>query len=121
MDQLFFIEGWFLHFDSSLPKNKGDRARIRTTKSGKSANSFHCLEYFFWMYGDDVGELNIYLVNDGQVPDQPQLPLKGSTGQGWIKMSATIPFGESTEFELIVEAVAGDERGGKPVVPSNYS
>ena len=124
-----------MHFDSSLPKKEGDRARIRTIKSGKTANSLHCLEYFFWMYGDHVGELNIYLVYDGEVPDQPQLPLKGSTGQGWIKLSATIPFGATTEFEvidrnlkqsrglnnliksvlilkLIIEAVAGDQRGG---------
>ena len=49
------------------------------------SNTGHCLEWYYHMYGDDIGELNVYVVpQGGKVGDYlPVWSTEGDKGNAW--------------------------------------
>ncbi len=68
-----------------------------------------CLRFYVYMYGSDVGTLNVYVKNDQK---QHQLyRLMGNQGDAWKKNKLTIEHSEwrlKSNISLIFEAIRGD-------------
>jgi hypothetical protein len=100
-----------MSIDSSIPNRKGFKARLNSPLVTKSGNSVHCLTFAYFMYGDNVGSLIVYMstIFDG-------LSLKynftGSKGNQWIKQLSTITFATKLDFQIIFEGVIGDGNKG---------
>ena len=97
--------------DSSIPNRKGFKARLESPSVIKSGSSVHCLSFAYFMYGDNVGSLIVYMstIIDG-------LSLKynftGSKGNRWFKQLSTITFATNLDFQIIFEGVIGDGTKG---------
>jgi len=94
----------------SKPNRKGQKARIQSVTNSKSSNSVHCLRFAYYMYGDNVGSLNIYL---GTFGSQPSHSLTGSKGNQWNRYQLDLMFGDNIDFYVIFEGVVGDSLKGK--------
>ena len=100
-------DGFYLHVDSGLPKQAGDSAMIISPTVPKSNMSVHCLEFAYFMYGDDVGTLNLYVTPGAVSPTSPVFKLTGSRGKDWFLQKLTFFFNSNFDLTLWLEAVVG--------------
>ena len=107
------LDGWYMFIDSSKPNRKGQKARIQSVTNSKSNNSVHCLRFAYYMYGDNVGSLNIYL---GTFGSQPSNSITGSKGNQWNRYQLDLMFGDNIDFYVIFEGVIGDSLKGKKLI-----
>lgn len=56
------------------------------------------------MYGDNVGDLNVYINPNGDstVPSNPNYKLSGSKGNQWNLEQITMNFNQSLPFNVII-------------------
>ena len=84
----------FLYIESSLPRNKGDKAFFET----QIVPSFYnCLTFDYHMYGKNMGRLNIYsqLENDREIL---KWRLGGDHGNQWHQ--ARVPVEEDYPYKV---------------------
>ena len=79
---------------------KGSKARIISPLIKKSGYSQHCLEYAYYMNGEDVGQLNLYIKVGPGIPSTPSRTLIGSWGPFWIKDRITFNLNVQVDFEV---------------------
>ena len=89
-----------MFIDSSIPSRKGQKARIISVTKTKSSNSVHCLRYAYYMYGDNVGDLNMYIGSPGSLPPNPSFTLTGSKGNQWFRQQLTVTFNINLDFNV---------------------
>jgi hypothetical protein len=102
------LDGWYMFIDSSKPNRKGQKARIQSVTNSKSSNSVHCLRFAYYMYGDNVGSLNIYLGTSSNRPSFPSYTLTGSKGNEWFRQRLTVTFNANVDFYVVFEGKVGD-------------
>lgn len=68
-------------------------------------NSIHCLQFAYFMYGDNVGDLNVYInpKADNSVPPVPNYKISGSKGNQWNFEKITMNFNETLGFNVILK------------------
>ena len=89
-----------MFIDSSIPNRKGQKARVKSVTITKSSNSVHCLRFAYYMYGDNVGTMNVYLSTGTSVPTIPSYSLTGSKGNQWFRQQLTINFNSNLDFSV---------------------
>ena len=65
-------------------RSVGDNAKLQLVVPGSMSNSTTCLTFFFNMYGDGMGTLNVFS------GDTMILALIGDHGESWIKETRTV-------------------------------
>ena len=53
--------GYYMYIETSLPRAAGDNAKLELSVSGNGELS--CLKFYYHMYGDSMGTLNVYSGN----------------------------------------------------------
>jgi hypothetical protein len=101
-----------MFIDSSIPNRAGQKARINSITNTKATNSVHCLRFGYYMYGDNVGSLNMYVGTSNGLPSNPSFSLTGSKGNQWFRQQLTITFNINTDFYVVFEGVVGDSSKG---------
>ncbi|KAL9953498.1 hypothetical protein ACROYT_G040921 [Oculina patagonica] len=74
--------GYYMYIETSSPRVAGDNAKLELSVSGNGALS--CLKFYYHMYGDTIGTLNVY--NGKAVVFKSS----GSHGNNWIKAEINI-------------------------------
>ncbi len=85
----FFISGHYLYLEGSTPRKEGDRARLISTKTVKSEHK--CLKFFYFMYGSEIGELNVYLKYGVSGKDILIWSLQEEQGKEWKRAMVPLP------------------------------
>jgi hypothetical protein len=94
-------EGVYLYLESSRPAKQGDKA-ILTSEYLQSTSS-SCFSLWYFMYGKNVGELNIYFDNITLVPGLKLKNITGEQGFQWFQLQTDIS--SQSEFRIAIEAV----------------
>ena len=71
-----------MYIETSSPRQRGDNAKLQVSVSGNGTAA--CLVFYYHMYGDTIGTLNVYSGNE--------LVFNVSANQGnyWIRARKTI-------------------------------
>ncbi|KAI8512340.1 hypothetical protein Bbelb_089790 [Branchiostoma belcheri] len=109
--------GSYMYIETTSPRQPGDIARLN---SPVLSTDTRCLEFWYHMYGDGIGELSVYQSSS----DSSQLgtPLWSLTGdQGNVWHNATIVFeavrGSTARGDIAIDDVSGRTTScGGPVV-----
>ncbi|CAF0741635.1 unnamed protein product, partial [Brachionus calyciflorus] len=104
--------GWYLYIDSSLPNQPNRKARIRSIMVTKSANSASCLQFAYFLFGDNVGKLNMYITPGSGIPANPAFTVEGSKGNAWLIEKFSLNFGINFSFDIVLEGIVGDGAKG---------
>ena len=80
-----------MYIETSLPRDAGDNAKLELYVSGNGELS--CLEFYYHMYGDAMGTLNVFTGN------ALIFSLSGNHGNHWKKAEATINLDNTVSFK----------------------
>ncbi|CAF1515641.1 unnamed protein product, partial [Adineta steineri] len=101
--------GHFIFLEASYPAEEGERARIASPVL--NSTGFSCELRFYWhMYGDDIGALNIYTRTTFGGEMDKIWSKDYNVGDFWNR--AEIVLMENEPFQVVLEAVVGDGYGG---------
>ncbi|XP_070566390.1 MAM and LDL-receptor class A domain-containing protein 1-like [Ptychodera flava] len=100
-------QGGYIFIESSNPRVENDTARIESSTLSNTANL--CLQFWYHMYGPDVGTLNVY-IQENSIRGNAVWTRKGTHGDVWHYGYYNLPILNS--FQIIFEGVRGiDYRG----------
>ncbi|XP_013414005.1 MAM and LDL-receptor class A domain-containing protein 1-like [Lingula anatina] len=94
--------GKYAHIEASYPRKPNEVARLYSPEFSFSPQQ-RCLNFFYHMYGKDIGRLNVYLHIDGATVQM--WSLTGEQGNAWYRANATLPCGR---YEIMFEGVMGN-------------
>ncbi|CAM4935869.1 unnamed protein product [Rotaria socialis] len=97
-------QGKYLMIETSLPTKPGDRARLRSLIFDGTNGDAKCFRFWFHMYGDSIGTLNVY-VFDGTY--KRIWSLSGNRGNNWYE--GQVSYISSTPYQIIMEAISGKD------------
>ncbi|XP_060243551.1 MAM domain-containing glycosylphosphatidylinositol anchor protein 2 isoform X2 [Meriones unguiculatus] len=106
-------EGFYMYIETSRPRLEGEKARLLSPVFSIApknpygpTNTAYCFSFFYHMYGQHIGVLNVYLRLKGQTTiENPLWSSSGNKGQRWNEAHVNIyPI---TSFQLIFEGVRG--------------
>nr|XP_039270832.1 MAM and LDL-receptor class A domain-containing protein 1-like [Styela clava] len=99
--------GHFIYFDSSRSMPANDKAQIISYSQPKSttSDSRMCIEWYYHMFGPNVGTLNVYRVLTKNGNKWKFWTRSGSSGNQWVYNFFS--FISNDDFSLIFEAVRG--------------
>ncbi len=101
-------EGVYLYAESSYPAILGDKAIISSEFLDKT-NTMGCFGLWYFMHGDDVGSLNVYM-NDTVTGSRLMAGLNGEQGFAWQRLQVDVQ--SPNEFRIYIEATIGDGFNG---------
>jgi hypothetical protein len=93
------LDGWFIYIDSSS-NLKDEVARIRSIMITRSTSTISCMQFWYFMYGDDVGKLNMYITTGSSIFSNPTYSLIGTKGQYWINQKLSFTFSNNFDFDV---------------------
>ena len=106
-------KGYYIYVDAS--KNKlGDKGRILSPEinSTLSKNS-HCLQFYYHLYGDEIGQLNVQLKTPAGLTGNPIWKRTTQHGNLWLKGHVTIPPAANfATYQIAFEAIVGKGKKG---------
>jgi len=76
---LYIFIGHYLYIEGSYPRQPGDVARIESFEHAPTKGS--CFEFYYNMFGDGIGTLNIYIRRGKKVDSKPVWSLSGEQGK----------------------------------------
>ena len=79
-----------MYIETSSPRVAGDNAKLQFSVPGNGGLS--CLEFYYHMYGDTMGTLNVFSGNT------VVFSLSGNQGNYWIKAEKTIYLHNTVSF-----------------------
>ena len=71
-----------MYIETSSPRRQGDNAKLQVSVSGNGSAA--CLVFYYHMYGDTTGTLNVYSGNE------LVFNVSGNQGLYWIRAMKTI-------------------------------
>ena len=71
-----------MYIEASSPRRQGDKAKLQVSVSGNGAPA--CLRFYYHMYGDSMGSLNVFSGNS------KLFIASGNQGNMWKKFTQTI-------------------------------
>ena len=77
----YALAGYYMYIEASLVR-QGENAKLQVSVSGNGAAA--CLVFFYHMYGDAIGTLNVYSGNE------LVFIVSGNQGNYWIRARTTI-------------------------------
>ncbi|XP_071851180.1 MAM and LDL-receptor class A domain-containing protein 1-like isoform X5 [Apostichopus japonicus] len=101
--------GYFV-FANAAFKAEGSEARLASPPY--SVRGVHCLSFFYFMYGDDIGTLYIYKQDSGDQFVPPIWVKSGDHGIYWRQGEVEIHPTLDTDFKIYFEVLAGSSLEG---------
>ncbi|KAM8783737.1 MAM domain-containing glycosylphosphatidylinositol anchor protein 2 isoform 2-T2 [Rhynchonycteris naso] len=106
-------EGFYMYIETSRPRLEGEKARLLSPVFSIAprnpygpTNTAYCFSFFYHMYGQHIGVLNVYLRLKGQTTiENPLWSSSGNKGQRWNEAHVNIY--PVTSFQLIFEGIRG--------------
>ena len=77
-----------MYIETSYPRGRGDKARL-TSQSYTAVKGGQCFRFWYHMYGNDIGTLNVY-VKVGNNLGIPVWVRSGNRGNVWKVSQITI-------------------------------
>lgn len=77
-----------MYIESSAPRKPGQKAWLVSRQIGFTQPQ--CVSFYYNMYGDHIGSLNVYVKTGAQLPSTPVWSLSGNQGQQWLLGQATV-------------------------------
>ena len=84
----YIISGKFMYIESSAPRRPGQKAWLVSKQIGFSTPM--CLNFYYHMYGTQIGSLNVYVKTGVALPSTPVWTKSQNQGQMWNLAQATI-------------------------------
>ncbi|XP_076116199.1 MAM and LDL-receptor class A domain-containing protein 1-like isoform X1 [Mytilus galloprovincialis] len=97
-------KGYYMHIETSSPRLQGDKARLVSLEQ-TSSSSDRCVTFWYHMYGQDTGTLNVYLQTNG-ITGKPVWRKKGEQGNAWRLGEFDIP-AKSGRVSIVFEGIRG--------------
>lgn len=95
MFQFLHVLGHYLFIEASAPRQPGDNAQLQSPLF--SPTTAKCLNFWFIMYGADIGNLRVYLRAQNSTSTATKIwDLFGDHGNSWMK--GEVPFFSSKPF-----------------------
>ncbi|KAH3887714.1 hypothetical protein DPMN_011733 [Dreissena polymorpha] len=82
------LPGYYLYIEASAPRQPGDLARITTPSFQNTATGSFCLSFWYHMYGNNIGSLNVYLQDGGSKTNV--FTRTGNQVNFWLYRSVTV-------------------------------
>nr|XP_032642397.1 MAM domain-containing glycosylphosphatidylinositol anchor protein 2 [Chelonoidis abingdonii] len=106
-------EGFYMYIETSRPRLEGEKARLLSPVFSVApknpygvTNTAYCFSFYYHMYGQHIGSLNVYLRLKGQTTiENPVWSSSGNKGQHWNQ--ARVNIHPTTSFQLIFEGIRG--------------
>ncbi|KAL4692611.1 hypothetical protein H8959_016421, partial [Pygathrix nigripes] len=91
-------EGFYMYIETSRPRLEGEKARLLSPVFSIApknpygpTNTAYCFSFFYHMYGQHIGVLNVYLRLKGQTTiENPLWSSSGNKGQRWNEAHVNI-------------------------------
>ncbi|XP_030832892.1 MAM and LDL-receptor class A domain-containing protein 1 [Strongylocentrotus purpuratus] len=101
-------QGYYL-FAQANSQSSGDRGRARIISPPRDATQTQCIQFYYYMYGDDTGSLKVYVRrNDSTVLGDAAYTRTGQQGKGWYRGLVDLGSDNGNFLELIFEARIGE-------------
>ncbi|XP_072014869.1 MAM and LDL-receptor class A domain-containing protein 1-like [Amphiura filiformis] len=97
-------QGYYIYTEASSPRYKGDDARIESANVPFSYPTM-CIDFWYHMYGDGIGTLNVYIKIAGQL-GTPVWQRIGTRKDRWYR--GQILHLPNDDFQVSYEGVVGD-------------
>uniref|UniRef100_A0A8B9UQR0 MAM domain-containing protein n=1 Tax=Anas zonorhyncha TaxID=75864 RepID=A0A8B9UQR0_9AVES len=102
-----------MYIETSRPRLEGEKARlvspvfsVAPKNPYGATNTAYCFSFYYHMYGQHIGSLNVYLRLKGQTAiENPLWSSSGNKGQHWNQ--ARVNINPPTSFQLIFEGIRG--------------
>ncbi|XP_035658189.1 MAM and LDL-receptor class A domain-containing protein 1-like [Branchiostoma floridae] len=94
--------GYYMYTEMSSPRAPGDIARLLSPVY--AAGSARCVEFYYHMFGPDIGTLKLELLVAGQTR-VPLWSLSDDQGDQWVINQVTI--NPTDSYQLVFEAIRG--------------
>ncbi|XP_066300039.1 MAM and LDL-receptor class A domain-containing protein 2-like [Branchiostoma lanceolatum] len=99
--------GYYLYMETSSPRQPGERVRLLSPFYDAN-NGEQCLQFWVHMFGDHVGDLNVYQQEEGQTfVAGPIWTKSGDQGNLWRFGRATLA-NARRRFRVVFEGVVGN-------------
>ncbi|CAI9725294.1 and LDL-receptor class A domain-containing 2-like [Octopus vulgaris] len=100
--------GHYMHISSRSPRKPKEVARLLSPKYDAPEED-HCVQFYYNIYGRNVGSLNIKLrIHDTKPYDTDSyLQIKGDQQKGWILGMVEVPKMIENPYQIIFEGVIG--------------
>lgn len=104
-----------MYTEASSPRSRGDKARLISPTNPATAGS--CVEFWYHMYGTDVGTLNVFARTGSTLPRRPIWSENGNQGNAWKVARKTIVSTQPFEVGGANVFFAGGSQGDQGVDP----
>ena len=88
-----------MYTEASSPRTRGDKARLISTTNPATTGS--CLEFWYHMYGTDIGTLNVFVRTSNVLPSRALWSENGDQGNVWKVARKTITSTQPFEVNQI--------------------
>lgn len=61
----FTLAGYYMFIETSSPRKPNDKARLESEEFQPTGSSGRCLKFWYHMYGNTIGTLNIWMNSNG--------------------------------------------------------
>ncbi|XP_041460944.1 MAM and LDL-receptor class A domain-containing protein 2-like [Lytechinus variegatus] len=95
-------DGYYIFFESSFPTLKIGETAVLNSEYFSPIQSA-CLSFWYYMYGNHIGDLNVWMAYLSGQPRQSRWSLSGNQGFAWY--NAKIDLSSDVEFRIQLEAV----------------
>ncbi len=96
-------QGYYIYIETSIPTVKDWNAQLISEPLNEK--NLGCINFWFHMYGADIGALNVYLLSDDKKNKDLLWTVNGATGNTWMQGQA--PFQTNISHQIMFEGVAG--------------
>lgn len=97
-----------MYIETSLPRRRGQKARLKSP-SYKSLAGGKCFQFWYHMYGKDIGTLNVYTKTASSSLDSLVWGRTGDQGNRWkvaqFTVKGTANFQVSKRFKALTQNV----------------
>ena len=94
-----------MYIETSFPRKQGDKAQFLSPKYPATQTKPKCFNFFYHMYGDHIGSMNIY-VKTGLGIGKLVWNMTGNQGNTWQHGRATVDSG-SSPFNVSICLIKG--------------
>ncbi|KAK7473655.1 hypothetical protein BaRGS_00035133, partial [Batillaria attramentaria] len=104
--------GHYVYIESSAPRRVNDTARLVSKVFSNPDGSNFCMKFYYHMYGNGIGTLNVYSVPQNTLPQLPAATWTRSFDQGnqWRLGEASINL--ASNFQVVFEGIVGKNYNG---------
>ena len=86
-----------MYIETSYPRKQGDKARLNSP-THIAVKGGQCFQFWYHMYGQDIGTLNVYIKSPSAKPGVPVWVRSGDRGNIW--KIAQVPVSASSNFQV---------------------